>query len=485
MVNSVLQSKAPLQQNLYGDYGRVSGLLTYLFLAFLVVGTLTFRKESEFLSLIKALLIAGQANIFYCLWVLAFGDPIGWDNKYGSLLGLLGNPDFISAFLGMFIALVMSVLRNANLNRYYRIYLLFLVPIAFFEILKTHAIQGLVVTAGGCVLVSFFYVRSRLNSIVQLFSILIMAILGLLAVLGTLQKGPLDFLYKRSVSLRGTYWRAGYEMGIQNFWHGVGMDTYGDWYRKVRPPIALIDTPGIDVSSNVSHNVVLDFFAFGGFPLVATYLALLVYALSLCVSHICKNKKYDSIFVGLFVVWASYQVQSLISINQIGLSIWGWVFTGALISFIKSRNYQEPKKEISGIRGRTATKTHLLPAGLIGVLCFMLGLFISAPPIAGDSSWMRAINSNNLNQVTNALTPSYFSPPSSFKYSQAVQLFSNSNLPDESIKYARLAVEFNPDYFYAWRDLYFLPNSTASEKNQSKANMKRLDPLNPKIDELK
>jgi hypothetical protein len=385
----------------------------------------------------------------------------------------------------MYIALVISTCFTQVFSKQVRLYLLFSVPIALFEILKTHAIQGLVVTAGGIALVALFFIRSRWGGVVQSGAFLFTTLLGLLAVLGTLQKGPLDFVYKRSVSLRGTYWRAGYEMGIENLWTGVGMDTYGDWYRKVRPPIALIDTPGIDVSSNVSHNVVLDFFAYGGLPLLLAYVAILIYTLFLSIKNILADKKYDPVFVGLFVVWITYQTQSVISINQIGLTVWGWAFTGALIGYLKQKDYVYNEIENTRKNKRINSTESPLSPGLIGAIGLALGLVLAAPPFAGDSSWMRALNSKDFIQVTKSLAPSYFTPPSSFKYSQAVEIFNNSNFPEESIKYARIAVEFNPNYFYAWRDLYFLPNSTESEKKIAKANMKRLDPLNPKIDELK
>jgi hypothetical protein len=48
---------------------------------------------------------------------------------------------------------------------------------------------------------------------------------------------------------------------------------------------------------------------------------------------VLRSKKYDPIFVAISVGWLGYQLQSLISINQIGLAIWGWVLTGALIAY--------------------------------------------------------------------------------------------------------------------------------------------------------
>ena len=95
MAVSVISSKSPLSQNLYGSYGRNNGLITYLFLALILFSALVLRQVDGFTLLVKALFFAGLVNVAYCLWVISFGDFIGWSNPYGNILGTLGNPDFI------------------------------------------------------------------------------------------------------------------------------------------------------------------------------------------------------------------------------------------------------------------------------------------------------------------------------------------------------------------------------------------------------
>jgi O-antigen ligase len=481
MINAVVQSDSPLVQNIYGEYGRNTGFLTYVFLVMISIGVLTLNEKSEFNKIINGLLAAGQINLVYCYWVILFGDPINWNNQYGSLLGLFGNPNFIGAFLGMYITVALSVLvgkpqRNGNFW-----YLLLSLPLAFYAVLETNAVQGLVVTAGGIALVTFFWIRSKFGLLIQSTFVVFVSILGFIAIMGTLQKGPLSFVYKRSVSLRGTYWQTGISMGLDHPGSGVGMDGYGDWYRKYRPPVALIDTPGPTVSSNAAHNIILDFFSFGGFPLLISYLLILAITLFSGSRYMVRTKHYDVPFVALFSVWLCYQVQSIISINQIGLAVWGWALTAAVLAYVRLTDIpgqiqmQKKKGKIVNI---------VFTPSLLTILGIVSGLFLSAPPISSDTSWFNARNSNRLESIQGSLKPSYFNPESSFKYSQAVEIFAKSNLPAEAIKYARVAVQFHPNYFYAWRDIYFLPESTPEERKLAKYNMKRLDPLNPEIDRL-
>jgi hypothetical protein len=72
-------------------------------------------------------------------------------------------------------------------------------------------------------------------------------------------------------------------------------------------------------------------------------------------------------------------------------------------------------------------------------------------------------------------------PADSARLAQAVSLFASSNLLDQAHEIALKGVEFNPDYFDAWRMLYFLSNSTPEEKTLALANLKRLDPRNPDV----
>jgi hypothetical protein len=100
---------------------------------------------------------------------------------------------------------------------------------------------------------------------------------------------------------------------------------------EARDTQALI-LPGPNTTTNAAHNVPFDVFAFGGWPLFVSYLAILSLLLSQLLKSL-RNRKYDAIFVTLTTAWACYQLQSIISINQIGLAVWGWLFGGALIAY--------------------------------------------------------------------------------------------------------------------------------------------------------
>jgi len=485
MIFASVSSKAPFSQNYFGAFGRNNGLLTYALLSAVTISSLLISRIESFEKIFYGLFAAGLLNTAYCAWVLAFGDFIPWNNPYGNILGLFGNPDFISAFLGMFIAGSLAFIATAQTNLVHRVILAGASLLALYEIVKSHAIQGLVVTAGGFAIVGFYFLRSRFKQqLIAYGYAAIVGIFGLVAVFGTLQKGPLSFIYKRSVSLRGSYWRTGLEMGNSHPLTGVGLDTYGDWYRRARPPVALIDTPGINTLSNVAHNVVIDFFASGGFPLLLSYLAILAFGVISIIRVSVRKREYERVFVGLTAVWLCYEVQSFISINQIGLAIWGWLFTALLVGYERStRNETQSVDSSKGQpeRGRGKVQANVVSPQLVAGIGMVVGLLIALPPLSADSKWYNATRSHDAAKVESALVPGYFNPADSYRYAQAVNLFQSSNLPDLAHKYAVIAVKFNPDYFDAWKLFYLLPNATAAEKEAALSNMKRLDPKNPDV----
>ena len=481
---STLTSEAPLIQNIYGVFGRNTGILAHVAFILMFLGVLTIKTPKNFQEIVNYFLISGLLNVVYCAWVIAFGDFIGWDNTYGNILGTFGNPDFISAFLGMFIVCASAVIFSKLYSKWFRILLLVAAPIAFFEILKSHAIQGIVVTVGGLALVGFWHIKNRFNSKWPWVSyIFITANIGALAILGALQTGPLNFIYKRSVSLRGSYWSAGIDMGKNHPISGVGFDTYGDWYRYSRPPQALVDTPDITVVTNVAHNVYIDYFASGGFPLLLSFAGLNLYILYLIVRVAFSKLKMDALYVAISATWICYQVQSLVSINQIGLSVWGWVLGGATLSYSKVLMSQQAEQEPVQ-KKRITNNNQVISPNLRGAVGVAIGLLIYFPVLNSDLIWGKAIRSRTIEDYEKALSPGLLNPLNTSRINLAVQTFASSNMPDLALKYAKFGVKFNENNYDGWRQIYFISTSTQSDKDEALKNLNRLDPKNPNVLDL-
>ena len=488
-INAVINSEAPLVQNMYGVYGRNTAFVTYLLLIFVALAAAVLRARSSFTILIWGLFAAGFVNVAYSLWVILFGDFVTWSNPYGNILGTFGNPNFIGAFLGIFGACLVGYVCKKGVHLKYRLGAAAIFMVTVYEIIDTSAIQGRVVVAAGLGIVGFYLVRSRFeNVLAQIGYVVLLAIGGTFALLGALQIGPLTkFIYKTSVSLRGEYWQAGWNMGASHPFTGVGFDTYGDWYRRARDTQALV-LPGPNTVTNAAHNVPFDVFAFGGWPLFISYIALLILTVIAIIKVTIRTRAYDGVFVTLTTAWLCYQLQSIISINQIGLAIWGWLFGGALIAYEVATRPAESTKEAGATtpsKGRrvvrkTQSET-IFSSTLIAGVGAVVGLLIAAPPYSADSQWRSALNSQSAERLEEALVPGFLNPPNSYKYAKAVELMENSKLYDLAYKYAQIGVQFNPDNFDSWKMFYFISKSSAAEKAIALENMKRLDPNNPNV----
>ena len=475
---AVMKSDSPISQNFFGMYGRNTGWLTYFFVAIVFLAATKVRGASNFKFVVIAFSIAAVVNVLYNSWVIAFGDFIGWQNNYGAILGTFGNPNFASSFLG--IAFGVNLVLAIKLERKYKPIFILLIPVIAWQLMNSGSIQGNVVAVLATWLVGFFWTRERVKdsriASTYLGSGVVVAIIGVIGVFGS---GPLkNLLAQPTIALREQYWLAAVNMAKSNPLFGVGMDSYGDWYRRSRDAQALV-VPGPETVTNAAHSVYLDFLAYGGIPLLLLYVAILITSLVSVVRVLKSTKSFDPVFVALTLIWICYQVQAAISINQIGLAIWGWLTSGLLIAYERNlRNVNESRVQGTTERRTPRKKPEILSPRLVSLVGFIVGLILAAPPLNADMKWSDLQRTGDANLLTGVFAGTYMVPTNSFRLAQAVELLENSNLPDLAIQYARKGVEFNPNSFSAWQMLYLSTNSTPAEKNKAKQEMIRLDPLN-------
>jgi O-antigen ligase len=483
LLSSVLFSDAPLTQCIYGVYGRNTGLITYIFLLFIAVSPTLLKSKAGFRKLLYGFQWAGIANILYAAWVLALGDPIPWDNQFGVIIGFFGNPDFISAFLGMFSISALSLIAARNVALRIRLMGAGTVVLALYEIYRSGAQQGFVVCVIGIAFILLNLIRGheKLRRFTPLYLVVVLVV-GFAGIAGSLNHGPLSVLHKQSVIFRGWYWHAALKTGIQNPLTGVGPDGFGDWFFRNRSVDAALPSLGESKKpADAAHNIPLDMFASGGFPLLIAYLFIIGIAIRAMVLVMRRSKSYDPLFVAIAGVWIGYQAQSLISLNQIGVASWGWAFTGALVAYeLSTRPEGDVSKNVPA--QKEGKKKNQISQVLSPQMTFFLGagigLLVLLPPFLSDSKWVSALNSHDLTQIESAMKVSYFAPANTNKYIKTIALYDSANLFDQAHTLNLKALEFNPDAFYLWKALYLRSNSTAPEKAKALINLHRLDPLN-------
>lgn len=474
-------SGANKSQQLFGVNGRNTGLVTYCALAALLLIATFASNERYIRRFSRAALLAGGLSIAYGLLQFIGADPLPWKYIYNPIHGFLGNPDFQSSFVGITCAVAFALIIDKKLSMKNRVMLASFIMCGLFVAKKSGSQQGLLVFAIGVGVVGFIYIRTHLSKAFYL-GYLALAVVGFIAVLlGSFNKGPIaGILYRSSLANRGDYWRAGWKMTTEHPIFGVGMDSYGNWYRRSRDLVATTRS-GADGISDAAHNVFLDYSSNGGFPLLIIYVAITGLVLVSLWKVIARTTLFNPYFAAIAGAWVAYQAQSIISINQIGLAIWGWVLSGLIIGYeLHTREKSEVEVAPVKEKGRKAA-----PAAKISsktrkalVISLVIGVLVGMPPLVASARFKAAKESGNLEEI---IAAGHLFPLERDRMTLVGMVLRDNKFDKEALTILLEASEKFPDSFDTWKALASLTNATPAQVADANAQMKRLDPLNPNL----
>jgi O-antigen ligase len=484
---SVFTSANTIERGLYGAFSRNTGLLTYASLVIVFLAATLLTLEQSFEKVIKALLLAGVINIIYSLIAASGYDVITWNNPSKAILGTFGNPNFISAFMGIFFTLLIVQILDHNISTRARLLFLGLLPFAAITIYFSRSLQGIMVAGFGSILAIYFYIRSKEGYLAAsrlYFGGAVIA--GFFAIAGILNKGPLaSLLYSYTVDLRGEYWKAGINMGLGNPIFGVGVDSYGTNYRTFRELSATV-APGVEVTTDTAHNVYIDAFAGIGFPGLITYLAINGLILFAALNHLKKVKAFDGRFLTLFLCWATYQLQSIVSINQIGLAVWGWLLGGSIIAYTRSYSIgnlvdNKGKSKIPVAKKLQKNQENILVDASTSLKIIggaVIGLLIALPPFVMDAK-LRNFFSGNSGRSETAIAIGQSWPVDNLRLNKIIVSLASNNQNDQARELAAFAALKFPNDYASWWALDQLTRDGIPEKEFLRNKLHEIDPHNP------
>ena len=463
-------SEMSVLEAFFGVDGRNTGFLTYFSLAFIFLLTAVSMSENLLSSIFKAGVITGLIAQFYGLIQGLALDPFNWTNPYSPVFSFFGNPNFHSSFMALSANFAVATLFSSQVKFSSKIFSIAYVIVALVNIYLSESKQGYLIFFAGTSIIVLFWLRIKFQRraifkfyLSSLFSIAILAILDIF------RKAPWpSILYEDSVSIRGDLWRAGWKMTLENPLFGVGLDGYRDNYRLSRDSVAAQRETAY-ATSDSAHNVFIDIASGGGFPLLVLYLIMFFLVIKSALRILKNSKNYNFVFVGIFSAWVSYVLQSIVSINQIGLAIWGWILSGAIIGFDMLG-----KNELRDSRNFSSNKIELISITL-GIL---LGLSLTLPLLNADIQFREAVKSGNIDRISE-IAGKY--PQSVVRMNLIVRLYRDSGYYDNAIDIAKMATKFNSDNFDAWYEYYLIPGVPEYVKKDLKEKVKELDPLNPNI----
>jgi O-antigen ligase len=315
----------------FGAYQRRTGFLSYFCLT-------VFFLSAAFLIRINHVQLFEKIALFIGSFLGIYGflqhfkiDLTTWNNPFNSVMSTLGNPDFAAACMAIFLIINFGLALQKNNARWIRVFACANVLLLFIVIYFSQVRQGLLVSMLGIalILIVFAYQKSRVVGAILFGSTFF---IGVLSIFGMLGKGPLvHYFYKISVTFRGDYWRAGVNMFKHHLVFGVGLDRYGAYFRQYRD-LRQVLRRGPDLVSNAAHNVPIQLAATGGIFVLLTYLLLTGFVFWRGLISLKRTSGMQQIIIAtFFAAWIGYEAQSLISIDNLGIAIWGYVLGGVVI----------------------------------------------------------------------------------------------------------------------------------------------------------
>jgi O-antigen ligase len=498
-----------ISRQLFGENGRNNGFLTYI--ALLIVSAYIWIFAG--IVSIKRLLFTFQITAFlvavYFLTQFVGVDFAPWEEWYGIPSSFLGNPNFVSSFVGIALGCtIIDWMNSVILDRNKRPSLrkvfwkntgVTFLAIALFgtTLILNRSTQGFVCL--GLILltnliiriylwISRFQKEFRIKSGKALLSLIIIVggffTLTLINVLG--------FLDTAAVVTRIWFWKSAYLAILQSPINGIGFDQFGDYYRQNRTVESFESGNTVVVDS--PHSFIIDLALNAGAMFALTYLALIVLLVSRFLRYLSKPGEKHSVVILAFSLFVAYQFQAQISPNQISLALWGAIFMAILLKATSphedsgkkegdfGHGQQTAKAEIKGWSNKgnqnkskiDVDSSRSLRISVFSNLIFALGLISAVAPLRSDFLFRESLYTSDLNKISAAAITK---PTNSQRLLFAVETLCINGDEQGARELLKQAIEFNPRDFETWAFHLRLPNKSNSIE-RALGQMRLLDPNN-------
>lgn len=475
----IVKSKTNWSQELWGDWGRNTGALYYFFLLLLCLATWRFHSsdfEKKFVVIFSKL---SYFILFYSIIQLLDLDPIPWSQR--APFATLGNINFSSAFLGFASILFFWRACFGEVEVLAKFFFLGLIAVNIYVIWTSGSIQGLVMFILGVSIQIVLWLWKNKPRVISVSTFLIICITGVFIAYSALGNGPISSkISQETLIYRIDYWKAGLKMFMSEPIFGIGIDSYGDHYREFRTIEAVLRT-GPQRTSNTAHNIFIDILSSGGLVYFLPIACLFFLGIIMSFKSL-RLKRFGDVTILFISLTTAFVVFCMISINQIGVGVWGFVFLGLLLGRLGAdarqqlNIFEKPDKDFlaktSNSSGRVSNTKQI---GVITTGLF-LGVIVSILPLSRDIQfWSQGSAKNQIGQIGTSLSLG----STDFHRERLIyELESTGNL-DLALSLARKQVALNPRSFEAWSFLWVyrarLPEQIALQASRT---LRSLDPNN-------
>lgn len=340
-------------RSLLGSLSRNNGILYYVGVSVLSILSLRISSEKSTLRyFVKYMHMSAFILVFYSVLQYLDRDFFEWSNPYNRIIGTFGNPNFSASALGVFAIVYLFSFwyqlqvekKNVALASTY--FVLFL--ISSFLSWSTASLQGLILILVGISIFIIKLVRDRFNRLTYFSLAGSLVSVGIFVFISFIGLGPLgDTLRQYTLNLRLYYASIGFKGMLEKPITGEGADRYLEAFLRLRDS-TFVSEYGITTVTDNAHSVPVQIGASYGIVALLLYLTLFMvinfYAIKIVLEKGSANS--ENRLVSIFVILMS--IQSLFSIEQIGLGAPLWILGAAVVgSHAHRTNFKSTSKEIS------------------------------------------------------------------------------------------------------------------------------------------
>lgn len=484
---SFWKNGAPRIEQVWGTWGRNTGIVALVSLYIICFATSTVAKEMSLETFQRIFQRLGYFITCYTTIQLLELDPIAWSQKL--MFATFGNLNFMSAFLGLTsVSMIASLTLSRNWST--KIFYVSITTLNIYLIWTSESIQGIAIIIVGITVILMLRAIRKFNRKFFSLSLVSTIVLGGFVAVGSAGVGPLGkWLIQETVIYRIDYWKAALNMIKTHPFTGIGVDSYGDFYREYREADAVLRT-GPSRVSNTAHNIFLDYASGAGIFAALSLFGLFFLAFLIFYIRQKKGLMGNEDFV-LLPLLASFFIFCLISINQLGVTIWGFIIIGYSLglsvtnsTFAESK-IRRPRSLSASSKGHMDSSTLLtvkrsssssmilLPVSIMtGAIAFIFSMI----PVRADAKFLTVFLSkeisNDLLQVNDFST---------FHREKLIEMAISNGNDNYVLPATRDLLRFNPRSFYGLSVLAFSNSVTEPESSSALEALVELDPHNLEI----
>jgi O-antigen ligase len=381
--------------SLIGDTGRYTGLISLwsLVIISLYFATVKVDRFNHYLPyLIFGVFIVEFLGLLQQFKIIVLPG----DGGFGSTLG---NIDFLSAWIGTTVPLIMLLVGRRNIA--YRILLIIMPPLSIFLIYKLGPKQGyvdLIIFAAFYLVYKFRVKIKRSNFSLNYLSygtwaLTLLWIEAMLVI--PLAKIPFPFITnEEQVVVRTTFWQSGIKMFISNPLFGVGPDNFGYHYDQTRSLYSFKSNEFV-ITNDAHSSVIQSFATLGIFSMLAFAFLLLILVRSLFINY-QKYPNHRKTFYWLGAFFFIFISNSNISVITLPHKYLFWALASFSIGAAYSEGFIDKSRKIIQI-----------PIRVVIACIAALSLFITGNYVYAQYKVSTSLALVNKEKVTNYDFSSY------------------------------------------------------------------------------